>query len=55
MAESIHWRQCETAIKGLFARGDLHEVATTIGDTMPALLAATEALHRAAEAYIFSR
>jgi hypothetical protein len=47
--------QCETAIKGLFARGDLHEVATTIGDAMPALLAATEALHRESEAYIFSR
>ena len=47
--------QCETAIKSLFARGDLHEVASTISDAMPALLAAIETLHRAAEDYIFSR
>ena len=47
--------QCESAIKGFLVRGDLPEVATTIGHAMPGLLAAVEGLHRAAEAYIFGK
>ena len=47
--------QCEGTIKSLLARGDLHEVAASILQALPALVHAAEGLHRAAEAYVFGK